>query len=124
MAETFSDWKLICDEDYRLYGNVDDWGEAAYQAGQASRDDEIREKDERIQELENKLEVVWEHLCIDCKNTISIIEDYPEAQKVSKIAKLEKVVEAARTICDATYLHEMINAATDIRKALKELEGV
>ena len=86
MAETFSDWKLICDEDYRLYGNVDDWGEAAYQAGQASRDDEIRERDARI-------------------------------------AKLEQVVEAARTICDATYVHEMINAATDIRKALAELEG-
>lgn len=44
-------------------------------------------------------------------------------ERDARIAKLEQVVEAARTICDATYLHEMINAATDIRKALAELEG-
>ena len=121
MSETFIQWwkGLENSESFNDAGRFS-CAEAAWHA----RDDEIREKDERIQELENKLEVVWEHLCIDCKNTISIIEDYPEAQKVSKIAKLEKVVEAAWTICDATYVHEMVNAATDIRNALKELEGV
>ena len=98
-----------------------------FELGVMARDDEIREKDKEIERLKAGATLTMYREVVDEADKWRDLADELGEQireRDSRIATLEKVVEAARTICDATYLHEMINAATDIRKALKELEGV